>query len=75
LSGLGCGLSGSVGRFGLRRVILQLRLLSMDPTMPLNLPRYMFRRANGSFRYKRNVPKDLRTVIPKATVYWQLANT
>jgi hypothetical protein len=47
----------------------------MDPTMPLNLPRYMFRRANGSFRYKRNVPKDLRTVIPKATVYWQLANT
>jgi hypothetical protein len=64
-----------VGRFGLRRVILQLRLLSMDPTMPLKLPRYMFRRANGSFRYKRNVPKDLRTVIPKATVYRQLGNT
>jgi hypothetical protein len=35
----------------------------------------MFRRANGSFRYKRNVPKDLRTVIPKATVYRQLGNT
>jgi integrase len=64
-----------VGRLGLRRVILQLRLLSMDHTMPLNLPRYMFRRANGSFRYKRNVPKDLRTVIPKATVYRQLGNT
>ena len=47
----------------------------MDQTMPLNLPRYMFRRANGSFRYKRNVPKDLRTVIPKATVYRQLGNT
>jgi head-tail adaptor len=47
----------------------------MDPTMPLKLPRYMFRRANGSFRYKRNVPKDLRTVIPKATIYRQLGNT
>jgi len=47
----------------------------MDQTMPLKLPRYMFRRANGSFRYKRNVPKDLRTVIPKATVYRQLGNT
>jgi hypothetical protein len=35
----------------------------------------MFRRANGSFRYKRNVPKDLRTVIPKATVYRQLENS
>jgi len=43
--------------------------------MPLKLPRYMFRRANGSFRYKRNVPKDLRKVIPKATVYRQLGNT
>jgi integrase len=47
----------------------------MDPKMPLKLPRYMFRRANGSFRYKRNVPKDLRKVIPKATVYRQLGNT
>ena len=47
----------------------------MDQTMPLKLPRYVFRRANGSFRYKRNVPKDLRTVIPKATVYRQLGNT
>jgi hypothetical protein len=35
----------------------------------------MFRCANGSFRYKRNVPKDLRTLIPKATVYRQLGNT
>jgi hypothetical protein len=47
----------------------------MDQTIPLKLPRYMFRRANGSFRYKRNVPKDLRTLIPKATVYRQLGNT
>jgi hypothetical protein len=46
----------------------------MDQKMPLNLPRYMLRRANGSFRYKRNVPKDLRTVIPKATIYGQLGN-
>ena len=43
--------------------------------MPLKLPRCMFRRANGSFRYKRNVPKDLRKVIPRATVYRQLGNT
>ena len=43
--------------------------------MPLKLPRYVFRRANGSFRYKRNVPKDLRAMIPKATVYRQLGNT
>ena len=44
--------------------------------MAIRLPRYMFRRANGSFRYKRNVPKDLRTVIPTATVYrQQLGNT
>ena len=47
----------------------------MDQTMPLKLPRYVFRRANGSFRYKRNVPKDLRAMIPKATVYRQLGNT
>ncbi|SMX24886.1 tyrosine-type recombinase/integrase [Boseongicola aestuarii] len=47
----------------------------MDQAMPLKLPRYMFRRANGSFRYKRNVPKDLRKVISKATVYRQLGNT
>ena len=43
--------------------------------MPLKLPHYMFHRANCSFRYKRNVPKDLRTVIPKATVYRQLGDT
>ena len=47
----------------------------MDQTMPLKLPRYMFRRANGSFCYKRNVPKDLRKVIPKVTVYRQLGYT
>ena len=39
------------------------------------LPMYVFKRANGSYRYKRNVPKDLREVIAKATVYLQLGNT
>ena len=47
----------------------------MDQKMPLKLPRYVFRRPNGSFRYKRNVPNDLRKVIPKATVYRQLGRT
>jgi hypothetical protein len=71
----GCDLSGLAGRFRLRRVILRLRLLSMDQKMPLKLPRYVFRRANGSYRYKRNVPKALRQVIPKATVYRQLGES
>jgi len=31
----------------------------MSDDMPLKLPRYVFRRANGSFRYKRNVPERL----------------
>ena len=39
------------------------------------LPKYVFRRANGSYRYKRNVPKALRQVIPKATVYRQLGDS
>ncbi|UYP67355.1 tyrosine-type recombinase/integrase [Thalassobacter stenotrophicus] len=46
----------------------------MDETIP-KLPRYVFRRANGSYRYKRNVPKVLRQVIPKATVYRQLGES
>jgi hypothetical protein len=71
----GGDLSGLAGRFGSRRAILRLRLLSMDQKMPLKLPRYVFRRANGSYRYKRNVPKALREVIPKATVYRQLGDS
>ena len=47
----------------------------MENPVALKLPRYMFRRANGSFRYKRNVPKELRSIIPKATVYRQLGAT
>lgn len=43
--------------------------------MAEKLPRYVFRRANGTYRYKRNVPNDLRTVIPKATLYRQLGTT
>lgn len=46
----------------------------MDDAIP-KLPRYVFRRANGSYRYKRNVPKALRQVIPKATIYRQLGNS
>jgi integrase len=41
----------------------------------VTLPRYVFRRANGSYRYKRNVPKHLRRYIKKATLYRQLGNT
>ena len=43
--------------------------------MPLKLPRYVFRRANGSFRYKRNVPLHLRALIGKATFYRQLGDS
>ena len=47
----------------------------MTDEMPTKLPRYVFRRANGSFRYKRNVPKHLRTLIGKATLYRQLGDS
>jgi len=40
----------------------------MDPKMP-KLPAYIFRRQNGSYRYKRNVPKKLRHLIGKDTLY------
>ena len=39
--------------------------------MPQKLPRYVFRRANGSYRYKRNVPNRLRHLIGKDTLYRQ----
>ena len=47
----------------------------MSDDMPLHLPRYVFRRANGSFRYKRNVPKQLRSLLGKATLYRQLGDS
>ena len=47
----------------------------MSDDMPVNLPRYVFRRANGSFRYKRNVPQHLRPLIGKATLYRQLGDS
>ena len=47
----------------------------MSDDMPLKLPRYVFRRANGSFRYKRNVPERLRPLIGKATLYRQLGDS
>ena len=46
----------------------------MDETMP-KLPRYVFRRANGSYRYKRNVPKALVPLLGKRTIYRQLGTT
>ena len=36
------------------------------------IPRYVFRRVNGSYRYKRNVLKGPRQLIGKDTLYWQL---
>ena len=39
------------------------------------LPAYVFRRANGSYRYKRNVPKKLRHLIGKDTLYRQLGES
>ena len=46
----------------------------MDPKMP-KLPAYVFRRHNGSYRYKRNVPKRLRPLIGKDTLYRQLGES
>ena len=39
------------------------------------LPAYVFRRPNGSYRYKRNVPKKLREVVGKGTLYRQLGES
>ena len=46
----------------------------MDDPMA-RLPKYVFRRANGSYRYKRNVPKHLLPLIGKETLYRQLGDT
>ena len=46
----------------------------MDAKMP-KLPAYVFRRPNGSYRYKRNVPKKLREVVGKDTLYRQLGES
>jgi hypothetical protein len=43
----------------------------MDAKMP-KLPAYVFRRPNGSYRYKRHVPKKLLPLIGKDTLYRQL---
>ena len=56
-------------------VTLGANLTTMSDDMPLHLPRYVFRRANGSFRYKRNVPERLRPLIGKATLYRQLGDS
>ena len=39
------------------------------------LPAYVFRRPNGSYRYKKNVPKKLREVVGKGTLYRQLGES
>jgi hypothetical protein len=46
----------------------------MDAKMP-KLPAYVFRRPNGSYRYKRNVLKKLREVVGKSTLYRQLGES
>ena len=46
----------------------------IDESVP-KLPRYVFRRANGSYRYKRNVPKALVQYFGKRTLYRQLGTT
>ena len=46
----------------------------MDEMAP-KLPKYVFRRANGSYRYKRNVPKHLQVLLGKSTLYRQLGNS
>ena len=47
----------------------------MRDDVPQKLPRYVFRRANGSYRYKRNVPVGLRKLLGKDTIYRQLGNS
>ena len=39
------------------------------------LPACVFRRANGSYQYVRNVPKKLRRLIGKDTLYRQLGDS
>jgi hypothetical protein len=48
--------------------------ISMGET-EVTLLGYVFRRANGSYRYKRNVHKRLHKYIRKATLYRQLGTT
>ena len=43
--------------------------------MPQKLPRYVFRRSDGSYRYKRNVPKKLQPLIDKTTLYRKLGDS
>ena len=47
----------------------------MSDDVTLKLPRYVFRRANGSFRYQRNVPLRLRVLLGKDSPYLQLGDS
>ena len=58
----------------LQAVMILRTVSSMDESVP-KLPRYVFRRANGSYRYKRNVPKALVQYFGKRTLYRQLGTT
>ena len=46
----------------------------MEESVP-KLPAYMFSRANGTYRYKRNVPVKLRNIFGKKTLYRQLGRS
>ena len=43
--------------------------------MPQKLPRYVFRRVNGSYHYKRDVPVGLRKPLGKDTLYRQFCES
>lgn len=43
--------------------------------MGARLPKYVFRQANGSYRYKRNVPRHLQVLLGKSTLYRQLGDS
>ena len=46
----------------------------MEDSVP-KLPAYMFRRSDGTYRYKRNVPKKLVSLVGIRTKYMKLGNT
>jgi integrase len=74
-SPLGGKSSALDARFALHLGKVAATVVAISDDMPLHLPRYVFRRANGSFRYKRNVPKRLRSLLGKATLYRQLGDS
>ena len=43
--------------------------------MPQKLLRYVFRLADGSYNYTKNIPAGLRELLGKDTLYRQLGNS